>query len=127
MRLDLDTPGRWRIVFALGGRAMVDVPLDVVATRAEVVNRAPNAISVDAVRYAGGASQCFVRTSLATEDPDFELVRYRYRWTVAGALVRDVVSAGLSDVLSRDHGQAVCLVTPSDGKLEGPEASAAAR
>jgi hypothetical protein len=79
------------------------------------------------VRHPGGASECFVRTSLATEDPDFELVRYRYRWTVAGALVRDVVSAGLSDVLSRDHGQATCSVTPSDGKLEGPEASAAAR
>jgi hypothetical protein len=127
MRLDLDTPGRWRVVFALGGRAMVEAPLDVVATRAEVVNRAPNAISVDAVRYPGGASQCFVRTSLATEDPDFDLVRYRYRWMVAGALVRDVVSAGLSDVLSREHGHATCSVTPSDGKLDGPEASAAAR
>jgi hypothetical protein len=127
MRLDLDAPGRWRILFALGGGTLVDAPLDVVATRAEVLNRAPNAISVDAVRHPGGASECFVRTSLATEDPDFELVRYRYRWTVAGALVRDVVSAGLSDVLSRDHGQATCSVTPSDGKLEGPEASAAAR
>lgn len=41
--------------------------------------------------------------------------------------IRDVVSAGLSDVLSRDHGPATCSVTPSDGKLDGPEASAAAR
>jgi hypothetical protein len=91
------------------------------------VNRAPNAVAVDAVRYPGGSSQCFVRTSLVTEDPDFELVRYRYRWSVGGAVVRDVVSAGLSDVLSREHGQATCSVTPSDGKLDGPEASAAAR
>jgi hypothetical protein len=127
MRLELDTPGRWLILFALGGRTLVDAPLDVVATRAEVVNRAPNAIAVDAVGYPGGASQCSVRTSLATEDPDFELVRYRYRWTVAGTVVREVVSAGLSDVLSRDQGEATCSVTPSDGKLDGPEASAAAR
>ena len=127
MNPNLDAPGRWRILFALAGRTMVDAPLEVVATRAEVVNRAPNAVSADAVRYPGGASQCFVRTSLVTEDPDYELVRYRYRWTVAGTVVRDVVSAGLSDVLSRGHGTAACSVTPSDGKLDGPEASAAAR
>jgi Peptidase family M23 len=127
MRLDLDTPGRWRILFLLGDRTMVDAPLEVVATRAEVVNRPPNAIAVDAVRHPGGSSQCFVRTSLASEDPDYELVRYRYRWTVGDAVVRDVTSAGLSDVLSREHGPATCSVKPSDGKLDGPEASAVAR
>ena len=91
MRLDLDTPGRWRIVFALGSRTLVEASFDVVATRAEVVNRAPNAIAVDAVRYPGGSSQCFVRTSLATDarpiahaststGPTSQTVAFAKRW-----------------------------------------------
>jgi hypothetical protein len=43
--------------------------------------------------------QCRVGTSLVTEDPDLDIVRYRYRWIVDGKLVRVVRSAGLSDVL----------------------------
>ena len=37
-----------------------------------------------------------------TEDPDFEIVRYRYRWTSGGRLVRQVTSAALSDALRND-------------------------
>ena len=65
-----------------------------------------------------------------TEDPDFEIVRYRYRWTSGGRLVRQVTSAALSDVLRNNAarpGEALtCEVTPSDGRLRGPSASARA-
>ena len=72
--------------------------------------------------------QCLVHTSLVTEDPDYAIVRYRYRWRVAGKLVRKVNSAGLSDVLrhrlARSGQRVSCTVTPADGKLRGPTANA---
>lgn len=72
--------------------------------------------------------QCAVLTSLVTEDPDYAIVRYRYRWRVGGKLARALTSAGLSDELRHrlaKPGQRVtCGVTPSDGKRYGPTASA---
>jgi hypothetical protein len=66
-----------------------------------------------------------------TEDPDYAIVRYRYRWRVAGKAVRTIRSAALSDVLRRTlpkPGKTLsCKVTPSDGKLKGRAASAAVR
>ena len=88
----------------LDGKTLSDTPIDVVAAAAEVRNRPPHAISV-AVRPASPTAQdvveCLVSTSLVAEDPDYDIVRYRYRWTVDGKLVRAVQSAALSDVLRR--------------------------
>jgi hypothetical protein len=51
-----------------------------------------------------------------TEDPDYDIVRYRYRWTAGVRAVRTVTSAALSDVLRAGvvpPGQEVtCSVTP---------------
>jgi hypothetical protein len=70
-----------------------------------------------------------VQTSLVARDPDYDVVRYWYRWWSGTKLLRTVTSAGLTDVLVRDAarpGQAVrCEVTPSDGRLVGRTASAA--
>ena len=70
--------------------------------------------------------QCLVRTSLVTEDPDYDVVAYRYRWRVGAKLVRDVTSAALSDVLrhglARPGRRLSCTATPSDGKRRGPSA-----
>jgi hypothetical protein len=64
------------------------------------------------------------------EDPDYDIVRYRYRWTVGGKLIRAVQSAALSDVLRKGAakaGQQVrCAVTPSDGRRFGPTAAVTA-
>ena len=72
--------------------------------------------------------QCVVLTSLVTEDPDYAILRYRYRWRIGRKLVRAVRSAALSDVLRHrlaKPGQRVsCTVTPSDGKRFGPSARA---
>ena len=68
-----------------------------------------------------------VREIAAAEDPDYAIVRYRYRWRVNGKLVRRVTSAALSDVLRHGRGKpgqrVSCTATPSDGKLLGPSAS----
>jgi hypothetical protein len=65
-----------------------------------------------------------------TEDPDFEIVRYRYRWRSGGRLVRQVTSAALSDAIrsnaARPGETLTCEVTPSDGSLRGPTASVSA-
>ena len=73
--------------------------------------------------------ECRLATSLVTEDPDYDIVRYRYRWTVDGRTLRTVTSAALSDVLRHglaSPGQTVgCAVTPSDGRLPGGTGRAA--
>jgi hypothetical protein len=118
-------------VVELDGESLADAPVEVVATKRDVRNRAPNAITAELrpVRpTARDVVQCRVATSLVTEDPDFDIVRYRYRWTVDGKLVRAVQTAALSDVLRKGlagPGKTVrCSVTPSDGKRAGPTATA---
>jgi Peptidase family M23 len=125
--------GRWRLVVDVDGRTVADAPFRVVARPRDVPNRPPNPIGVELVPSAPSPAtvvQCRVRTSLVTEDPDYDIVRYRYRWTVGGKLVRSVTSAALSDVLregTATTGKIVrCAVMPSDGKNSGPTASAAA-
>jgi peptidase M23-like protein len=129
-RVDLDRTGRWRAQLAAEGRVLVDAPFDVVASRANVRNRPPNAITAELVTPSL-VPQCIVRTSLVTEDPDFQIVRYRYRWFVGKKRVRAVTSAALSDVLrqglARGGQMLTCKVTPFDGRLSGGTASAAVR
>ncbi len=132
-RLTLRPVGRWRLVVDVDGRTVADAPFRVVARPREVRNRPPNAIGVELVPPAPSPAsvvQCRVRTSLVTEDPDYDIVRYRYRWTVGGRLVRSVTSAALSDVLRQGAavaGKSVrCSVTPDDGRVLGPTASISA-
>ena len=132
LRLAL-TPGRWTLTYELDGKVAAEAPFRVVTARRDVVNRPPNPVgaSLDpAEPRAGDVVFCLVSTSLVTEDPDFELVRYRYRWTSGGRVVRAVTTAALSDAIRRDAARAgerlTCEVTPSDGKLRGPAATAAA-
>jgi hypothetical protein len=90
-------------------------------------NRRPNAVSLEldpAAPTAADVVQCRIETSLVTEDPDYDIVRYRYRWRVGGRVVRTVTSAALSDVVRKEIAQAgqtiECAVTPGDGRLRGP-------
>ena len=132
-RLTLRPVGRWRLVVDVDGRTVADAPFSVVARRRDVHNRAPNPIGVELVPTVPSPTnvvQCRMRTSLVTEDPDYDIVRYHYRWTVGGRVIRSVTSAALSDVLREGAatlGAAVrCTVTPSDGKVFGQTASATA-
>jgi len=133
-RLVLDQTGQWRIRLAAGGRTLVDAPFTVVGSLSTVRNRRPNPVSVSILPEhptTADVLQCIVSTSLVTEDPDFQIMRYRYRWFVGKKRARAITSAGLSDVLRHrlaHSGQTVrCKVTPSDGRLSGPAASASVR
>ena len=125
-RVALVRTGRWRIVVELEGKTLSDTSFEVVATAAGVRNRPPSEISVGlrpASPTATDVVECRLSTSLVAEDPDYDIVRYRYRWFVDGKLVRAVQSAALSDVLRKGlarPGKSVrCAVTPSDGRLYG--------
>jgi hypothetical protein len=129
----LSPVGRWRITVDFDGKTLADEPIDVVASASAVRNRPPRAISAALLAASptpGEVVECRVSTSLVAEDPDFDIVRYRYRWTIDGTLVRAVQSAALSDVLRKGlatSGKNVrCTVTPSDGRLSGPAATVSA-
>jgi Peptidase family M23 len=128
-RVRFDALGTWRLRYSLDGKLLADAPLLVVAGAQQARNRAPNPVSVT-LSVQGGA-RCVVSTSLVTRDPDYDLVRYRYRWSAGGKVLRALTSAALSDVLVRDAakpGQTLrCDVTPTDGKRPAKTASAAAQ
>ena len=79
---------------------------------------------------AGDVVVCRVSTSLVTDDPDYDIVRYAYRWTSGARVVRQVTTAALSDAVpstaARTGEALACTVTPTDGKLRGPAAAASA-
>ena len=133
LRLDLSQLGRWTLGYTVDGASLAEVPFDVVATARAIRNRPPNAITASlepAAPRAGEVVVCKVATSLVTEDPDYELVRYLYRWTSGTRVVRQVTSAALSDAIPNTAARVgetlTCQVTPSDGRLRGPVASVTA-
>ena len=132
LRLPL-TVGRWLLRYEVGGRSVAEAPFDVVARAHQVVNRPPSPIGATLQPAAPTAADvvfCVVATSLVNEDPDYDIVRYRYRWSAGGRVLRQVTSAALSDAIrkgaARPGGTVTCEVTPSDGRLRGPKAVASA-
>ena len=123
-RVVFDTLGTWRLRYVLGGNVLADDPLRIVARKSQVRNRAPAPVTVSVVER-NGVAQCVVATSLVARDPDYDIVRYRYRWTAAGKTLRAVTSAALSDQVPVPAGGSLrCAVTPSDGTLAARTASA---
>jgi hypothetical protein len=127
--VDLFAAGAWTLVMNITGREVLRLPFTVVNSPAEVVNRAPNPISPTlepvGVR-ANNVAVCRVE-GMDTADPDFDVVSYRYQWSVDGATVRDVTTAARSDALARQHVRAgtslTCSVTASDGRSSTPTQS----
>ncbi|HYO16164.1 MAG TPA: M23 family metallopeptidase [Thermoanaerobaculia bacterium] len=130
--LNLDVPGTWRFQLDVNGARLVDAPFQVGTNPRQIANRPPNRITVrlDPPRpQVGKVMTCAVRTSLISEDPDFDIVSYRYEWKVNGRPVRSVTSAALTDLLPAGTAQpkdrVTCRVVPSDGRRRGQAAIAA--
>jgi hypothetical protein len=123
--------GTWRVQMDMNGVQMFDAPVEVRPARTPDFNRPPAALQGLAFEPPAptptDALVCRLDTSLLYDDLDYDIVRYRYRWTVDGSVVRDVVSAGHADILpagSLSPGSSVtCEVTPSDGIANGPSSS----
>lgn len=125
--MNLDAPGTWTAELTLNGQRMIQAPFTVVSSASQVRNRPPNPVSavfdppqprVDQVVF------CRVQASLTLDDPDYDLVLFRYRWTSGGRLLRDVTTAALSDAIPHDlaaPGELLeCEVTPTDRIDDGP-------
>lgn len=131
--LNFSVPGTWHLELDINGVNAIDAPFEVVASASQMVNRRPNGL--DGVTFEPPAPsdmdaiQCRVATSLVNDDPDFDLVAYRYVWTVDESVVRDVTHAGHADMLAKGTATAgstvECHVTPWDGSLSGITSSTA--
>ncbi|HWM91325.1 MAG TPA: M23 family metallopeptidase [Thermoanaerobaculia bacterium] len=131
--VNLDTPGKWRVRAEINGGVAVDAPFTVVNTARQVKNRPPKKVTARLSPKSpveGQVMACEIQTSLMSEDPDYDIVSYRYEWKVNGRVVRSVTSAALMDLLpagvARAKDKVSCKVVPSDGKRSGP-ASVAGR
>ena len=121
--VNLDRPGTWAIVLEVNDRRLFTIPFTVVASPAEVVNRPPNPVTPEIEPIALRANQVAVcratSPALLVADPDYDVVSYRYQWTVDGNIVRDVTTAATSDALAREHvkptARISCTIIASDG------------
>ncbi|MBL9150090.1 MAG: peptidoglycan DD-metalloendopeptidase family protein [Phycisphaerae bacterium] len=122
--------GEWHLKFWLDGALMIDAPFLMTTSVNPNFNRAPAPIGAAFEPAAPGANDvvfCRVATTPLHEDPDWDVVRYRYVWRVNGTVVRDVTTAAQSDAIP--HGLApagsrlCCTVTPSDESLSAAPAT----
>lgn len=125
--------GTWTVRLDINGVQAISASFEVVATVNPDFNRAPRSLTASlspASPTVDDVIECRVSGPYPIADPDFDVVRYRYVWTVGTTVVRDVTTAARSDALRRRLAQAgnvvTCRVTPSDGRLSAATASASA-
>lgn len=130
MDVDLDRIGTWALILSADGKELLNAPFTVVTSSTQDVNRPPSAFTVSfesAVLVPGHVPVCRVEGPMFA-DPDYDVLTYRYRWTVGDQVVREVTSAARTDALARDRVRAgttlTCSVTASDGKVETQPVSA---
>jgi len=122
--------GTWMLSVYVNNDKVADLPFNIVASSAQLVNHAPRMATAaiePADLRAGGVAVCRATGDLFL-DPDYDIVRYHYVWTVDGVTVRDVTTAARSDALARNYvrgGSVVgCSITTSDATLSGPTSTA---
>ena len=120
------TVGTWHALLYINDQLMIEAPFEVRTARTSDFNRPPGPIKIElhpSEPNPGEALAAWVAKSAPLGDRDYQVVQFRYVWTVNGAVVRSVTTAAQSDVLSRRHlrsGQVVsCDVTPFDGQAYG--------
>ena len=124
--LALDTAGTWTFELSIDGQVQVRAPFLVVDPGTAPTNHAPNAVTAAFDPSAPGTNDVvFIRLTVPLlADPDYDLVRYHFQWSVNGTLVRDVTSAAHADAIP--HGLAPagsvlsCTAIPFDGTAYGP-------
>jgi len=124
--------GTWQVKMFINGEQQIDFPLEIITEGDPTPNRAPEPITTAIVPSnptSDDVLSCEVTSAFPLDDLDWDLVRYRYIWSIDGVVVRDTVSAGLADFLPSVSGcgnpTVTCEVTPSDGMLDGSPSTAA--
>ena len=128
---NLSTVGTWHVEMLVNGTSLITAPLEVVDSAANIANRPP--FPLDGVTFdppqptVNDVVFCRLPRGVVIRDPDYDVVRYRYQWTVNGNTVRDVTTAGRADAipLGTLHGGETlnCTVTPSDGTASAVSSS----
>jgi hypothetical protein len=123
-------PGAWHAELFINGESLVDTEILIVEKVDPDFNRAPWPISIDLypeVPDENDVIECVIGNDMLHDDPDRNVVQYRYQWSVNGNSVRDVISAGKTDVLPTDAAaggdHVSVIVFASDGELESPPTS----
>ena len=118
----------WRQRWIVNGKKLATMPYEVMTKRDADLNRAPVAINRVKFRNKPKAHRvplCEIKYPLVTDEPDYDVVSYRYVWKVDGRVVRDVTIAAHSDALATDlfakGDRLECTVTPTDGDLQAPQ------
>lgn len=119
--------GTWEFQVDIAGQNLVNAAAEVVPVLDADFNRPPLPVTIEFDPPAPRVDEvifCRVNTSLLYDDPDYDVVRYEYVWTVDGQEIRRVVSAGQSDAIPRTYAQGgaviACAVTPMDDSSSGP-------
>lgn len=125
------TTGTWHIQMDINGVQQADLPVEVRTQRTPDFNRPPAALQSlefdPAAPQPGATVFCRINTDLVLDDPDYDVVRYHYVWTLDGQVIRDVTTAGHADAIQSgltSLGQTLqCTVTPSDALLSAPSST----
>jgi murein DD-endopeptidase MepM/ murein hydrolase activator NlpD len=130
MDINLDMPGTWLVTLVIGPY-YEEAYFNVVTSPSQIANRSPLAVSANLDPPAPDTDDvifCRVNTYLAYRDPDYDVVSYRYQWSINGRAVRDVTYAALSDAIpkgmARPGDRVTCTVRPYDGRTFGAAATA---
>lgn len=117
--------GTWKIRVEINGAPVIEAPVEVVQFRDPLFNRFPSPITLQfdpPNPQPGDPVFCRVQTSNTLDDPDFDLVRYTYQWSVDGNVVRSITHAAQSDAVPGDTASAgqtlSCSVVVGDGKIQ---------
>ncbi|MBV6458290.1 MAG: hypothetical protein HONBIEJF_01416 [Fimbriimonadaceae bacterium] len=125
-KIDLDEVGTWKVELQVNDQELLKTDFQVVATPDLLANRPPYSIGAQFDPPRPQHSKplfCRVKSSLVMDDPDYDVVRYRYQWFVDGVEIRNVESAGMADCIPASsfapNDVVRCVVTPSDGISSG--------
>lgn len=129
--INFDVTGDWTLELSVNGVIAAQAPLTLASGAA--VNRPPLAVvPVFDPPLAAASQAVFCRVPFRlVDDPDYDVVRYRYVWKRNGAVIRDVINASLADAVPAAAcapGDVLsCTVTPGDGVAEAVSATIATR
>ncbi len=126
--------GTWTMRFVVNDESLIEVPFEVVNEFDPTWNRPPEPIAIDLLPIEASHENvltCEVTTDLIKDDLDWDLVSYRYLWSVGERVLRDITTTGRADHLARlevcQGAVVTCSVTPSDGTDLGGSVTASMR
>jgi len=120
--IHFDVPGDWTIEYTVND-LVVSAPLTIVPSGSLTPNRNPLPITAQLYPGSPAVDQVVAAQIMnwqVIDDPDYDLLRYRYLWKKDNAVIRDVTTAALSDYVPRTAATAgshlECTITATDGQ-----------